>query len=83
VVATIAMASLAGNPIGGALADRWTPRRALMAGLAAAAAGSAALALARSARNCSGWAPPQALMRPDRVLRVLRSNFAGRPSGIP
>src|SRR5262249_12228222 len=37
---------LAGNPLGGALADRWTPRRTLMAGLAAAAAGSAALALA-------------------------------------
>jgi len=49
VVATIAVASLAGNPLGGALADRWTPRRALMAGLAAAAAGSAALALARTA----------------------------------
>jgi MFS family permease len=49
VVAAIALASLAGNPAGGALADRWTPRRALMAGLAAAAAGSAALALARTA----------------------------------
>jgi MFS family permease len=48
VVATIALASLAGNPAGGALADRWTPRRALMAGLAVAAAGSAALALART-----------------------------------
>ena len=30
VVATIALASLAGNPLGGAAADRWTPRRALM-----------------------------------------------------
>jgi len=49
VVATIALASLAGNPAGGALADRYTPRRALMAGLAVAAAGSAALALARTA----------------------------------
>jgi len=49
VVATIALASLAGNPAGGALADRWTPRRALMAGLAVAAAGSAALAVARTA----------------------------------
>src|SRR5215470_641675 len=48
VVATIALAALAGNPLGGALADRRTPRRALMAGLAAAAAGSAALALART-----------------------------------
>jgi MFS family permease len=48
VVATIALASLAGNPAGGALADRWSPRRALMAGLAVAAAGSAALALART-----------------------------------
>jgi len=48
VVAMIALASLAGNPLGGAAADRWTPRRALMAGLAVAAAGSVALALARS-----------------------------------
>ena len=48
LVATIALASLAGNPAGGALADRWTPRRALMAGLVVAAAGSAALALART-----------------------------------
>src|SRR5215472_2910715 len=49
VVATIALASLAGNPAGGALADRATPRRALMAGLVLAAAGSAALAAARTA----------------------------------
>jgi MFS family permease len=49
VVAAVALASLAGNPLGGALADRWTPRRAVMAGLVVAAAGSVALALARSA----------------------------------
>jgi MFS family permease len=49
VVATIALASLAGNPAGGVLADRATPRRALMAGLVLAAAGSAALAAARTA----------------------------------
>jgi MFS family permease len=49
VVATIALASLAGNPLGGALADRWTPRRALIAGLCVAAGGSAALAMARTA----------------------------------
>ena len=49
VFPTIALASLVGNPLGGALADRWTPRRALMAGLVMAAAGSAALALARTA----------------------------------
>jgi len=48
VVATIAVASLAGNPAGGVLADRATPRRALMAGLVLAAAGSAALAAART-----------------------------------
>ena len=48
VVCTIALASLAGNPAGGAAADRWTPRRALMAGLVLAAAGSVALALART-----------------------------------
>ncbi len=49
VVAMIAVASLAGNPLGGAMADRWSPRRALMAGLVTAAAGSVALALASSA----------------------------------
>ena len=48
VVSTVALVSLAGNPAGGALADRWTPRRALMAGLVIAAAGSVGLALARS-----------------------------------
>jgi MFS family permease len=56
VVAMIALASLAGNPLGGAMADRWTPRRALMAGLGVAAAGSAALALARSAAALLGAA---------------------------
>jgi MFS family permease len=50
VVATVALASLAGNPLGGALSDRWTPRRALVIGLAAAAAGSGAVALAHSAQ---------------------------------
>src|SRR5262245_44024105 len=49
LVATIALAALAGNPLGGVLADRCTPRRALLAGLVIAAAGSAALALATSA----------------------------------
>jgi MFS family permease len=49
VVATIALASLIGNPLGGAVADRWTPRRALTAGLITAAAGSAALAIAHDA----------------------------------
>jgi MFS family permease len=56
VVATIALASLLGNPAGGAAADRWTPRRALMAGLVVAAAGSAALALARTAPALFGAA---------------------------
>jgi MFS family permease len=56
VVATIALASLAGNPLGGAAADRWTPRRALMAGLMLAAAGSAALALAHTAAALFGAA---------------------------
>jgi MFS family permease len=56
VVATIALASLAGNPLGGALADRWTPRRAVMAGLVIAAAGSVALGLSRSAAELFGAA---------------------------
>ncbi len=49
VISTVALASLAGNPAGGAAADRWTPRRALTAALIVAAAGSIALALAHSA----------------------------------
>jgi MFS family permease len=48
VVSTVALLSLAGNPAGGVLADRWTPRRALLAGLIIAAAGSVALALAHT-----------------------------------
>lgn len=56
VVAAVALASLAGNPLGGALADRWTARRAVMAGLAVAAGGSFALALARSAAELFGAA---------------------------
>jgi MFS family permease len=56
VVATIALASLAGNPLGGAAADRWTPRRALMAGLTVAAAGSAALAFAHTTAALFGAA---------------------------
>jgi MFS family permease len=56
VVATVALASLAGNPLGGALADRWTPSRAVMAGLTVAAGGSVALALARSGAELFGAA---------------------------
>ena len=56
VVACVALASLAGNPLGGALADRWTARRAVIAGLAVAAGGSVALAFARSAAGLFGAA---------------------------
>jgi len=56
VVASVALASLAGNPLGGALADRWTARRAVIAGLAVAAGGSVALAFARSAAGLFGAA---------------------------
>jgi MFS family permease len=49
VLSTVALASLAGNPIGGALADRCGPRPALRLGLAAAAAGSVAVAGVHSA----------------------------------
>jgi MFS family permease len=56
VVAVIALASLLGNPVGGAAADRWTPRRALISGLVIAAAGSTALALARTALALFGAA---------------------------
>lgn len=54
VVATIALLSLVGNPLGGALADRWTPRRALMLGLVINAAGAVALALARNEAELFG-----------------------------
>src|SRR5215470_11053616 len=54
VVATIALASLAGNPLGGALADRWTPRRALMAGLAVAVVWPAQDALLASLAGPAG-----------------------------
>ena len=56
VVAAVALASLAGNPLGGALADRVTAPRAVMAGLAVAAAGSVALALDRSVAGLFGAA---------------------------
>ena len=56
VVATVALASLAGNPLAGLAADRWTPRRALMAGLVIAAAGSVALAVAGTAAALFGAA---------------------------
>jgi MFS family permease len=49
VVAMTALTSLIGNPLGGLAADRWTSRRALMAGLVVAAAGSVALAVAHAA----------------------------------
>ncbi len=56
VVSTVALASLFGNPVGGAVADRWSPRRALMTGLLVAAAGSIALALAHTAAALFGAA---------------------------
>ena len=54
VVAMIALASLIGNPLGGAMADRWSPRRALMVGLVINAAGAVALALARNEAELFG-----------------------------
>lgn len=54
VVAMIALASLIGNPLGGAMADRWTPRRTLMVGLVINAAGAVALALARNEAELFG-----------------------------
>jgi MFS family permease len=56
VVSTVALISLAGNPAGGALADRWTPRRALILGLVIAAAGSIGLALGHGAAALFGAA---------------------------
>lgn len=48
-LSTVALAGLAGNPLGGTLSDRVGPRAALAAGLIAAAAGSVALAAADGA----------------------------------
>lgn len=54
VVSMIALVSLAGNPLGGMMADRWSPRRALMIGLVISAAGSVSLALARNEAELFG-----------------------------
>jgi MFS family permease len=50
ILATVAVAGLAGNPAGGWLADRIGPRRAVLAGLVVAAAGTAGFAAVHSAR---------------------------------
>jgi MFS family permease len=50
ILATVAVAGLAGNPAGGWLADRIGPRRAVMAGLVIAAAGAAGFAAVHTAR---------------------------------
>src|SRR5579884_217698 len=55
-LATLALASFAGNVIGGALADRAGARRALMLGLAASAAGSAWIAFVTSSAAAFGAA---------------------------
>lgn len=46
-VAMVAVAGLAGNPVGGSLSDRLGPRNALILGLLVAAAGAASLAFVR------------------------------------
>ena len=46
-VATIALAGFVGNPVGGWLADRIGPKRALVAGLAVSAAGALSVTLVR------------------------------------
>jgi MFS family permease len=51
ILATVAAAGLAGNPMGGWLADRIGPRRAVVAGLVVAAAGAAGFAAVHSART--------------------------------
>jgi MFS family permease len=50
-VATIAIAGVVGNPLGGALSDRVGPRATLTAGLITAAAGSLGLAAVSSSRQ--------------------------------
>lgn len=98
VVATIALASLAGNPLGGAAADRHTPRRALMAGLLIAAAGSVALALASTAAALFAaaaltglglsviWPAQDALLAsvagPDHLSSVFSVRHASMNAGI-
>lgn len=55
-LATIALASFAGNVIGGSLTDRTGPRRALMAGLSCSAAGCVWFAFVTSAPAAFGAA---------------------------
>jgi MFS family permease len=50
ILATVAVAGLAGNPAGGWLADRIGPRRAVLAGLVVVAAGTAGFAAVHTAR---------------------------------
>jgi MFS family permease len=50
ILSAVAVAGLAGNPVGGWLADRVGPRRAVVAGLVVAATGTAGFAAVHSAR---------------------------------
>jgi MFS family permease len=98
VVATVALASLAGNPAGGAAADRWSPRHALIGGLFIAAAGSVGLALAASPLALFGaaavtglgvsvaWPAQDALLAslagPDGLSAVFSVRHAGLNAGL-
>ena len=53
-VATVALAGLAGNPVGGSLSDRIGPRNALIIGLLVAAVGAASIALVQEAWQAFG-----------------------------
>jgi MFS family permease len=55
-VATIAVAGLAGNPVGGSLSDRFGPRNALIFGLLIAAAGAGPLAFVAAVWQAFGAA---------------------------
>jgi MFS family permease len=55
-LSTVALAGLAGNPVGGSLSDRVGPRNTLIFGLLVASAGAASLALVREAWQAFGAA---------------------------
>ncbi|MGW3137754.1 MFS transporter [Streptomyces sp. NPDC001139] len=76
-VATFALAGLAGNPLGGAWADRFGPRRVLAAGWAVAGSGAVAIALvstpwqAFAAAGLAGLGAALALPALDTLLAGL------------
>lgn len=97
-LATIAVASLAGNPIGGVLADRLGPRTTVVLGLLVSAAGAVAVTLVRSPLSAFGatalvglgaavtWPAEDSLVatvvRPDQRSSAFAMRFATVNAGF-